>query len=512
MKKQGIYVSPTEFVSFAESKASSLSGELATRNRSLNFYSLANIYLPNPDPVLKKQGHDVSVYRDLMIDDRVRGNWGNRKAATLALEWQIDRGEKGKVKSRQAKTIEGWLKTLDMDRIMSEILDARMYGYNPLELMWEQKNGLLLPRDIVGKPPEWFIYNIDNELRFRSRTNALYGEELPPRKFVTPTSDGSYYYPYGLGLLASCFWPVTFKKGGWKFWVTFAEKYGTPYLVGKHPRGAQAAEVNAIADQLEQMVQDAIAVIADDGSVEIVSDTSKSASSDLYQALITEANTAISTVIMGHAGGGQSTSGKLGGEQLAQDVRGDLRDGDKKLVCQTMNQVIRWVSELNWGTAAAPTFSLWEEEDVDKEQAERDEKLSSSMERSGLKLTSSYYQRTYNLDESDIEAKEEAGPEAPEEPEAKEPPEPVEFAEADPSPGEAELADLEGAVSDEELQTIVEGILKPVFKLFQESGDLTETMGELIRIYPKMDTDQLQDLLARIIFVSEVWGRLQGEE
>lgn len=505
MKKQGIYISPTEFVNFADAKTkTSLSTELATRNRSLNFYSLANIYLPNPDPVLKKQGRDVSVYRDLMIDDRVRGNWGNRKAATLALEWQIDRGKKGKVQSRQAKIVEDWLKTLDMDRIMSEILDARMFGYSPLELMWEKKNGLLLPRDIVGKPPEWFVYNVENELRFLSGTNALYGEELPPRKFITPTSDGSYYYPYGLGLLASCFWPVTFKKGGWKFWVTFAEKYGTPYLVGKHPRGAQPAEVNAIADQLEQMVQDAIAVIADDGSVEIVSDTSKSASSDLYQALITEANTAISTVIMGHAGGGQSTSGKLGGEQLAQDVRDDLRDGDKKLVCQTMNQIIRWVVELNWGAAVAPTFSLWEEEDVDKDQAERDDKLTSSMDRSGLKLTSSYYQRTYNLEDGDIEVKEEAEP--------REPKEPVEFAEADPSPGEVELADLEGAVSDEELQTIVEGILKPVFKLFKESGDLTETMGELVKIYPKMDTDQLQDLLARIIFVSEVWGRLQGEE
>ena len=505
MKKQGIYISPTEFVNFADAKTkTSLSTELATRNRSLNFYSLANIYLPNPDPVLKKQGRDVSVYRDLMIDDRVRGNWGNRKAATLALEWQIDRGKKGKVQSRQAKIVEDWLKTLDMDRIMSEILDARMFGYSPLELMWEKKNGLLLPRDIVGKPPEWFVYNVENELRFLSGTNALYGEELPPRKFITPTSDGSYYYPYGLGLLASCFWPVTFKKGGWKFWVTFAEKYGTPYLVGKHPRGAQAAEVNAIADQLEQMVQDAIAVIADDGSVEIVSDTSKSASSDLYQALITEANTAISTVIMGHAGGGQSTSGKLGGEQLAQDVRDDLRDGDKKLVCQTMNQIIRWVVELNWGAAAGPTFSLWQEEDVDKDQAERDDNLATSMDRSGLKLTSSYYQRTYNLEEGDIEAKAKVEP--------GEPKAPVEFAEADPSPGEAELADLEAAVSDEELQTIVEGILKPVFKLFKESGDLTETMGELVKIYPKMDTDQLQDLLARIIFVSEVWGRINGAD
>lgn len=34
-----------------------------------------------------------------------------------------------------------------------------------------------------------------------------------------------------------CFWPVAFKKGGMKFWLRFAEKFGSPWVIGKHPRG-----------------------------------------------------------------------------------------------------------------------------------------------------------------------------------------------------------------------------------------------------------------------------------
>lgn len=514
MMKNGIWINERDFLSFAETKQQKpLMEEVATRQRSLTFFSLSNIYLPNPDPILRKEGRDVSVYRDMLVDDRISGNLANRKGAVLSLEWEIDRGERGKVKSKQARAIEEWVAGLDIQRIMGEILDAMWYGYQPLEILWENRGGLYLPRDVVGKPPEWFIYNQKNELLFRSRSNALYGEELPPRSFVVPRHNASYYFPYGLGDAAACFWPTVFKKGGWKFWVQFAEKYGQAFAVGKIRRGATPAEMDELADKLEQMVQDAIAVIYDDSSVELMSDQGKGASSDLFQALITEANTAISTVILGHAGAGQSTAGKLGNEDLAQQVRKDIVDAGKKLICQSINQVIRWIGEVNWGsTAALPTFGLFEEEEVDKTLADRDDKLSGALEKSGLKFAKSYFVREYNLQDDDIEDGPVPGTGGQEAAIGKgKTPETVSLAEGEALPGEQEIELLAGSFSADELQKILEGALKPVFKLFNESGDLAEMMGELVRIFPDMDTDTLQDLLARVMFIAEVWGRIQAE-
>ena len=71
MSRKGLWVSPTEFVQFAEPDAS-LSSQIATRHRSIDFASLG-MYLPNPDPVLKALGQDIKVYKELRADAHVAG-------------------------------------------------------------------------------------------------------------------------------------------------------------------------------------------------------------------------------------------------------------------------------------------------------------------------------------------------------------------------------------------------------------------------------------------------------
>ncbi|UGD90289.1 DUF935 domain-containing protein [Escherichia coli] len=46
-----------------------------------------------------------------------------------------------------------------------------------------------------------------------------------------------------------------------KFWLRFAEKFGSPWVIGKHPRGANDAEIEKLLDSMEQMVEDAVAAI-----------------------------------------------------------------------------------------------------------------------------------------------------------------------------------------------------------------------------------------------------------
>ena len=51
------------------------------------------------------------------------------------------------------------------------------------------------------------------------------------------------------------------QKGGMKFWVRFAEKYGSPWVIGKHPRGTAQGEIDLLLDSMEAMVEDAVAAI-----------------------------------------------------------------------------------------------------------------------------------------------------------------------------------------------------------------------------------------------------------
>lgn len=234
----------------------------------------------------------------------------------------------------------------------------------------------------------------------------IQGEELPPRKFLVSRQDATYDNPYGFADLSMCFWPTTFKKGGLKFWVQFTEKYGAPWVIGKHPRSASDAETNLLLDRLEEMVQDAVAVIPDDSSVEIKEAAGKTGSTEVYERLLHFCRSEVSIALLGQNQTTEADSTRASAQAGLQVTR-DIRDGDKAVVAEAFNTMIRWVCELNFNDGARPMFSLWEQEEVDKVLAERDEKLVNA----GAKLTTAYFKRAYNLQDGDLI--EDAAPDMP---------------------------------------------------------------------------------------------------
>jgi len=393
MAKNGIWVDKNTFVSFSDKTTRPLSDEIATRQRSIDFYSLG-MYLPNPDPVLKKMGKDIKVYTELMSDGHLGGCVTSRKSGVKSLEWEIDRG---KAKSRQAKFVADIFKDLPVKDIVGEMMNAPQFGYQPLEVIWQRINKAIVPSNVIGKPQSWFVFSEDNELRFRTKENWN-GEPLPDKKFLLARHEPTYENPYGFPVLSRCFWPVTFKKGGFKFWVVFAEKYGMPFLWGKLPRGLEQKEYDSLADILENMIKDAIAVTPDDASVEMLTVEGK-ASGDIYSKLIEACRTEISIAELGQNLTTQVTGGSYAATESHMQVRKDIRDDDKGIVEDSFNTLIRWTAEYNFSERVELSkFIMYEEEDVDEPLAVRDELLA----RAGVKLTPQYYQREYGFQEGDI--------------------------------------------------------------------------------------------------------------
>jgi phage gp29-like protein len=313
-----------------------------------------------------------------------------------------------------------------------------------------------------------------------------------------PRYNASYYNPYGEAVLSRCFWPAVFKKGGFKYFVIFVEKFGMPFILGKHRRGEDQKEIDKLADMLENMVQDAIAVIPEDAAIEIKQSPFTASSEGLYTGLINYCKFEISKAILGHSASSDSTPGKLGNEQTANEVRADIVDADKRMVVKTINTLIRWVVDVKFGEQSDyPTFGLWQEEDVDKILAERDEILS----RSGVRFTKRYWLRAYGFEEDDIET-------AP-----ATPANPADFAEDDMPQDQAALESFIESLPDELLQNQAEQALSVFFtKLRNQSLNYEELQESLAEIYPQMDTTQLQEFLARAIFIAETLGRGNADE
>ncbi|MDB5243514.1 MAG: hypothetical protein JWP57_4139, partial [Spirosoma sp.] len=340
----GLWVSPTEFVSFAQ-QTEPLAGQIASRVAAGDFSGFFGL-LPNPDPVLKKMGKDIQAYRDLLVDPLVKGARRRRTAAVLAMERGIDDEKSKGTPARVRKAVENVLAHLDMQRIVRDQMDGSFFGYRVSEVMWGLVDGVPGPLDLIAKPSEWFGFHPETgALRFK-KVGSLGGVEVPDRKFVTVGKMRSWENPYGEPDLAACFWPVTFKRAGYKFWVTFTEKYGMPWPVGKLPRSAQPKEVDDLAGKLEAMVRDAVAVVPDDASVELLA-VASTANADLYEKLLMFSRSEITIALLGNNQSVEIQANRASA-MAAQDGEADLRDDDAQMVAAGINQLIQYYCDVNF--------------------------------------------------------------------------------------------------------------------------------------------------------------------
>ncbi|MFP5420967.1 MAG: DUF935 family protein [Gammaproteobacteria bacterium] len=495
MSSKGLWVSPTEFVRFSEpTREKALTEHIATRGRSFDAQALG-MYLPNPDPILKAQGKDIAIYRDLRSQAMVGGNIRRRKSAVLALERDLKRGD---APVRVERFIRDWLADLDLDRIIREMLNAPLFGFQPVEVMWRPLGLHVVPEDLLGKPAEWFHYDQENRLRFRARDAGLAGELCDPDRFAVARQDATYDNPYGFPDLSMCFWPVVFMKGGLKFWVQFTEKYGSPWVIGKHPRGATSAETDLLLDGLETLVQDAVAAIPNDSSVDIIEAAGKAGSAEVYRELLVYCRSEINVGLLGQNQSTEANSNRASAT-AGLEVTKDIRDGDKGIVTTTFNAIIRQVVSRNFGeSVAAPVYDIWEQEEIDKTLAERDKDLTEA----GVTFTPAYWKRVYNLQDGDIV--EQAQPEQPVSPA---------FSESialRPVLDQTALDKAIESIAAEQLQEQAEQALLPVIEALQQGRDGTEVLGLLAEVTPGLDTTALQDRLAQLMFIADTWGRLSA--
>jgi len=419
--------------------------------------------------------------------------------------------------------------------LLAEALDGALYGYQPIELGWGRVGSLLVPQVAQGKPPEWFLFDTDNQLRFRARGTGSDGERLPPRKFLLARQDPTYLNPYGFADLSMVYWPFTFRRAA-RFWVTWLERYGGDFLIGKLPRSASPTEYETLTASLEAMIQDAVAAIPDDGSVEVLASANKGGSSDAHERFLKYWRGEISIALLGSNQGVES-SNTLASAKAALEVADDIRDRDAEMVAQVVNQLIRWVVELNWPGQTAPRWELGADEGIDKTLAERDEILV----KTGATFTRAYFLRAYDLEEDDLE---ESGPrepgrlapagpadaalpgdpEAPAGPGAtpgRDAPAPVALAGAGVTPGRDAPAPMQALIDAEAdrdasavQQAAMERLLAPILAALAEGLTPEAILGRMDEWYGEMDDSLLQELLTRGVAAADAIGRLevQGEQ
>ncbi|MBR4680166.1 MAG: DUF935 family protein, partial [Fibrobacter sp.] len=349
-----------------------LAKEVATRNVAEFVTGLD--YLPNPDTILKNNGGNIKVYRE-MIDAHLDAVKNKRFASITSRAWTID-GSKGDQK--KAKFVEEYLWNIDLRNVISQMLEAIGFGYAVHEIVWNtvqtDLGTLILPTAIKDRKQEWFKFDSDSKLLLQ--TNDGSRREMPERKFLVTRNRPTTANPYGNAVYSRCFWPLAFKKGGLKFWMLFVEKYGMPKAIGKVPPTATEKEQQDFLKMLVGLVRDAVAVIPQTGSVELLE--AGAANANPHKAIVDWADQAMSKAWLGETLTTEQTSS--GGTQamatVHNDVRADLALDDAAMIESSINQLIRWIYEINWpNEKEIPWMNIILPEDLQEARLNRDIKL-----------------------------------------------------------------------------------------------------------------------------------------
>ena len=449
-------------------------------------------WLPNPDPILKKLGKDITVYRELLGDPVVGSHVFRRESAVKTMEWRIVANDAAPA---TIELIEGFFERIDLWRLTSDIQNACFFGYQPLEIVWDSDSAWL-PAKIIAKPPEWFCFNADNELLFKSNDHPN-GEAVTPFKFLLASHKADYINPYGIGELSKVYWATIFKRGGLKYWMEFLEKFGAPWIIGKSPRSNTVKDDDMLLDSLEQLLGNSVAAIPNDSSVEIKEATGKAGSTDAFDRFIRYCRSEIAIALLGQ----DQTTEKDSTHASAQaglEVTKDIRDNDCRIIEACLNELIQWICRLNFGNdAECPKFELYEEDEVGKEQAERDQILTNC----GVQLSKEYWMRTYKLQKSDIV----------DEPKATTSSHSADFAESHRQTDAGMVID-NLPFNAGRLNAQGHNLTDVLVSRLQQGGSPETTLEQLIDAYPDMDDTALQNELARLIFMAELVGRIEAAE
>ena len=473
-----------------------LAKEVATRNVAEFVTGLD--YLPNPDTILKNNGGNIKVYRE-MIDAHLDAVKNKRFASITSRAWTID-GSKGDQK--KAKFVEEYLWNIDLRNVISQMLEAIGFGYAVHEIVWNtvqtDLGTLILPTAIKDRKQEWFKFDSDSKLLLQ--TNDGSRREMPERKFLVTRNRPTTANPYGNAVYSRCFWPLAFKKGGLKFWMLFVEKYGMPKAIGKVPPTATEKEQQNFLKMLAGLVRDAVAVIPQTGSVELLE--AGAANANPHKAIVDWADQAMSKAWLGETLTTEQTSS--GGTQamatVHNDVRADLALDDAAMIESSINQLIRWIYEINWpNEKEIPWMNIILPEDLQEARLNRDIKLTQL----GVKFNAQYITDIYGIDEKYFEMTEvqQGGM----------------FAEHDDDchcfaegSVKTKIEKMIQDLSAEDLQEQIEELAKPIIDLAEHCGNYEQFEEELYKILPNLSSKKMDDAVTKCLLLSEMQGRVDA--
>lgn len=460
--------------------------------------------LDNPDDTLASRGgyDGIKIYDDITKDAHIKGVLAKRKLAPSSYPWKIVPAGDSPKDKEIAKFIEEQIKNLDFDHLIKSMQGAVLKGYSVAEVMWGYEDGKNIIEEIKSRSQGRFKFNKDWELCLLKGAGIDF-DVMPGRKFIVHRyGNEDNDNPYGGGLGRELFWPAFFKRHAIKFWMVFADKFGTPTIkVTYKSNGAE--EEN---EKLRQHLKRAVSNIANDSAVIVPEGVEmellgaiKSGATTTYESLVSYMDKQATIVILGETLTTDiGDAGSKAASQTHNDVRLEVVRSDCNAMASTLNKtIIPWLVEYNFGDAKAPKikWDVKEQEDLNQ-RAERDVKLYDMGFEPDQEYIESHYGKGWEKRDISGVAKNDSGNSASK----------TEFAAADNDFEGDEITDVITQL-DNATAPVIDGWIEHLKALLDGSVDLEDYREKVNEAYGQLSIEQLAPIMAQAMALADLRGR-----
>jgi phage gp29-like protein len=476
-----------------------------------------------------------------------------RKLAVLGCPYTITSYSDSPEDKAISEFVEKTIKSLPNFRgALLDLLDAIGKGYSASEIMWELRDGKVLPTSlnwIHSKNVTWINSIVP---RIITEQEQSLGIVPPPWKVIMHLCRAKSGHDTRNGVLRVLSWMYLFKNYTVKDWVTFNEVFGMPIRVGKYDSGADPADITKLANAVKNRGADAAGIISKNTEIEFIESTRGSGRMNPYQMFIDFANREISKAVLGQTltSDASGQTGTYSTAKIHEMVRQDILEADAEALSGTItDQLIRPLVGFNYPNGwNLPIPKFWIKAEAEDDAKETSEVLV-NLDKIRFPIPLSFIRDRFGVPEAKAGEATTRDLTAIPLPVAAPPPvvdpeKPGDKKEDPDDPGEKEdpaapavparnrilfaLADSHiqvagfhkrGADRQKELDVlldnaleqnavIMEKLLTPLKELINNGGSLTDIRDGLAKLYPQMPRMEQAELLFQAQMLAYMKGRL----
>lgn len=472
-------------------------------------------------------------------DEHIHAELSKRRRALLGLQWNIHPGKgpgkgAGDKPDKRAQAIaeavrEQFDSMPDFEDMVLDLADGIGHGFAALEIEWGYDGRVHVPVALHHRPQTWFhllppqFGGDGNTLRLRD--GSMEGLELQPLGWVLHRHRSKSGWLARSGLFRVLVWTFLLKGYARGDFAEFLEIHGLPLRVGTYPTTASKEDKAALKRAIQAIGHDAAGIIPQ-GMVIDFKEAAKGSEAP-FEAMLEHCERGQSKAILGGTltsqADGKSSTNALG--KVHDDVRRDIMASDARQIASTITQqILMPLAVLNQGVndpALLPYFTFDTSDPADLgELAEALPKLVPVMripeawahEKTGIPLPEGN-EPVLKANSSPAQGKDQG--------QGSKPPLAGKVATAALTvPGLTEGGQVgfpdqdaldAATVPAATLQHIMEQLTGSLVAELKTGATPDELLAVLANHYPRMETRDMEELLARAMFVAEVWGRVSAD-